>query len=261
MHAGTRQQLLTLGLRFTERELKTRFAGSVAGGAWALIAPLLLLGIYALVFGQVFKPRATDLGTESYLLFVALALWPWLMFSDGVMRGMMAVQNNGSLVKKIAFPQILLVMAAVTAAFLQHAVGYALVVAIFKLCGYTLYLSALPTVLFCMAILFLLAIGVASLLASLQTILRDVEQVTNAGMMMLHYLTPVLYPLSLIPAEYRAYFSWNPIAQIIVPIRESLLTGAVASSGIPMAMLATMLVCAAGLSVFHRLSPYFEDFL
>ncbi len=261
MHANARQQLLTLGFRFTERELKTRFAGSVAGWTWALIAPLLLLGIYALVFGHVFKPRATDLGTESYLLFVALALWPWLMFSDGVTRGMMAVQANGSLVKKAAFPHALLVVSAVTAAFIQHSAGYLAVLAVFIMTGASLHLAAIPTVFFCLAVLLLITVGIASLLASLQTILRDVEQVTNAGMMMLHYLTPVLYPLSMIPADYRGYFAWNPIAHIVGRIRESLL-GGVLVSPIDLATLALAIaVCIFGLAVFQRLSPYFEDFL
>lgn len=261
MHASARQQLLTLGYRFTERELKTRFAGSAAGWAWALIGPLLLLGIYALVFGHVFRPRASDLGTDSYLLFVALALWPWLMFSDGITRGMMAVQANGSLVKKVAFPHVLLVVSAVAAAFIQHAAGYLAVLAVFVIAGTSLQLAALPTVLYCLAVLFLLAVGIASLLASLQTILRDVEQATTAGMMMLHYLTPVLYPLSMIPADYREYFSWNPIAHIVGRIRESLLGGALASP-VDLATLAlAIVVCAMGLAVFQRLSPYFEDFL
>ena len=264
MHTSARRHLLTLGLRFTERELKTRFAGNIAGWAWALVAPLLLLGIYALVFGQVFRPRASDLGTDSYLLFVAIALWPWLMFSDGVTRGMMAIQANGSLVKKIAFPQILLVLAAVSAAFVQHLAGYAAVLVVLAVSGAggtALNWAGLPVVLGYLVILFVLTLGVAAFLASLQTLLRDVEQVVNAAMMMLHYLTPVLYPLSMIPVEYRHYFAWNPLAHIVARIRESLLVGPQVYAGDLAAMAVAAAACLVGYLMFQRLSPYFEDFL
>ena len=246
---------------FVHRELNAKLAGSALGASWTLLSPLLLLAIYALVFGQILQPRSHDLGTDSYLLFVAVALWPWLMFADGLTRGMVAVQNNGSLVKKVAFPHILLVGAAVTGAFIQHLLAYSAIVMLLHLSGLSVQITGLPVVIFQLILLYFLTLGAASLLAALQTVLRDVEQVVSPLLMLLHYLTPVLYPVTLIPVQYRSWFDWNPIATIVTRIRESLLAGPALQ-----AVDAGTLACAAGAlliggAIFSRLSPFFEDFL
>jgi ABC-type polysaccharide/polyol phosphate export permease len=246
---------------FYYRELTARFAGSAVGFAWVLLGPLLLLGIYSLVLGQLFQQRAPELGTGNYTLFVAIALWPWMMFADGVTRGMLSIQANGSLVKKVAFPHILLVFAAVSAAFTQHLLAYALVLLLFSVMGAGLSFTGVPIVVVYLAVLYLLALGTAALLASLQTMLRDVEQIVSPLLMMLQFLTPVLYPLSIIPADIRPWLDWNPIATVVLRIRENLLAGPHIQAGDWIVVAVALLVLGLGLFMFKRLSPYFEDFL
>ncbi len=252
---------IRLFLHFTGREIRARFADSSLGLLWALIGPLLLLAIYAFVFGQLFKQRSDALGTDSYALFVAVALWPWMMFADGVTRGMQSIQLNASLVKKVAFPHLLLVGAAVTAAFALHLLGYAGVLIALAVGGAPINLAGLPVAVGCLLVLYLLTLGVASLLAALQTMVRDVEQAVNPAIMMLHYLTPVLYPISLIPEAYRHWLNWNPLAGLISTLREALLNGTLPTVGDGAPLLAALLMLGAGTWVFARLSPYFEDFL
>lgn len=255
---GNRRQLL---IRFTEREIFARFAGSALGLFWALLGPLLLLGIYSFIFGQLFVQRLGDLGTESYTLFVAIALWPWMMFSDGVLRAMQSIQTNSSLVKKIAFPHLLLVLAAINGVFLVHSAGYIAVLTVLALAGSPVQLAGIPVVLTAIATLYLLALGVGAMLAALQTLLRDVEQATTPAMMMLHYLTPVLYPITLIPLTYRHWLTWNPLAYIMQRLRDGLLLGSGPQFGDFWMLLSGMLVALLGVIFFTRLSPFFEDFL
>lgn len=250
-----------LFLHFTEREIKSRFADSGLGLLWALLGPLLLLAIYSFVFGQIFKQRVVALETDSYTLFVATALWPWMMFADGVTRGMQSIQQNASLVKKVAFPHFLLVVSAVTAAFTLHLIGYVAVLVALAAGGSPIHLGGVPLALAYIVILFIFTLGVAALLAALQTLIRDVEQAVNPAIMMLHYLTPVLYPLSMIPENYRGWLDWNPLALIVTRIRSALLTNpAIVPADLGPPFIALAAICV-GLWVFARLSPYFEDFL
>jgi len=76
-----------LFLQFTSREMSNRFAGSVLGGLWAFVHPLALLLVYGLVFSAVFSVRLPAAAGSSYLVFVAVALWPWLAFPEAGIRG------------------------------------------------------------------------------------------------------------------------------------------------------------------------------
>lgn len=254
-------QPLLLLVRFTEREILSRFAGSAFGLIWALANPLLLLAIYSFVFGQLFQQRMGDLSAESYIVFLALALWPWMMFADGVMRAMQSVQANAPLVKKVAFPHLLLVLAAVNSVFLVHFAGYIAVLLLLSATGSAIHLAGVPSALLAIATLYLLAVGVGAFLAALQTLLRDVEQVVAPALMMLQFLTPVLYPISIIPEAYRQWFAWNPLTAVMTRLRDGFLLGALPQSGDLGMLFAGIAVAIVGIGFFVRLSPYFEDFL
>ncbi len=255
---GNQTQLL---IRFTEREIFARFAGSALGILWALLGPLLLLAIYSFVFGQIFKQRLVDLNTNSYTLFVAVALWPWMMFSDAVLRALQSIQNNASLVKKIAFPHLLLVLAAINGVFLVHLAGYVAVLAVLAVSDSPVQLSGVPVVVATITTLYLLALGVGAALAALQTLLRDVEQAITPTMMMLYYLTPVLYPITLIPETYRHWLTWNPLVYVMQRLRDGLLLGANLQFGDIWMLLGGAAIALLGMLFFMRLSPFFEDFL
>ena len=254
-------QPLLLLVRFTEREILSRFAGSAFGLIWALANPLLLLAIYSFVFGQLFQQRMGDLSADSYIVFLALALWPWMMFADGVMRAMQSVQANAPLVKKVAFPHLLLVLAAVNSVFLVHIAGYIAVLLLLSATGSAIHLAGVPSALLAIATLYLLAVGMGALLAALQTLLRDVEQVVAPALMMLQFLTPVLYPISIIPEAYRQWFAWNPLTAVMTRLRDGFLLGALPQPGDLGMLFAGVVVAIVGIGFFVRLSPYFEDFL
>ncbi len=252
---------MLLLVRFTEREILSRFAGSAFGLVWALANPLLLLAIYTFVFGQLFKTRMGDLSTDSYIVFLAIALWPWMMFADGVMRAMQSVQANAPLIKKVAFPHLLLVLAAVNSVFLVHLAGYAAVLILLAVTGSSLHFAGIPSLLLAIVTLYFLAVGVGAFFAALQTVLRDVEQVVAPALMMLQFLTPVLYPVSAIPEAYRHWFTWNPLTGVMQHLRDGLLLGTAPQIGELSMLFAGVVIATIGISFFVRLSPYFEDFL
>ncbi|HNT39984.1 MAG TPA: ABC transporter permease [Rubrivivax sp.] len=251
-----------LFLRFAQREITNRFAGSLLGGLWALLHPLALLLIYDFVFTSVLRIRPPPETTVPFLVFLALALWPWLAFSEAVMRGTASVVANAALVKKIPFAHELVVYAAVAASFALHLAGFGVVLAFLAAAGHALHWTGLPLVLYGLLALAALATGMALLLGALQVFVRDVEQGLAPLMGILFYLCPILYTVSMVPSWMRPWIWLNPVAVLIEGVRDALLQGRIVPSGIEWrAGGLCLLLLLAGRLVFRRLSPHFEEAL
>ena len=249
-------------LSFTRRELATRYAGSASGFAWSLLHPLAQLAIYAFVFSQVFRVGipAGYPGT-SYTAFVAVALWPWIMFSEGLSRAMGSIGGNAGLIRKVAFPHRLLVYASILACCAIHLVGFVAVLIALKVTGDPIRLSGVPAALLLLVPYMLLAAGLGAALAALHTLLRDVEHVVQVVLTVLFYASPILYPAALIPKAFEAWVRVNPLAWFSERLREILLQGSGLVAGDVAWAAACLAIFAAGLWFFNRLSPSFEDFL
>lgn len=243
------------------RDIQNRYAGSVAGALWALVNPLIMLGIYAVVFEYVFRVKVPTLGlNQPYVLFVATALWPWLAFQEALTRGTLAVQNHASLVKKVAFPHELLVYSTVLASFAIHFLGYTLVLVTLRVLGFAVHFGALPAV-FCAALtLLIFASALALALGALQVFVRDIEQFLAQVLSVLFYATPILYGMSAVPTWLAAVMQWNPLVHVLEAIRSAVLLSE------PTHWLALLVMLVASACFFYlarrfflRLSPHFED--
>jgi homopolymeric O-antigen transport system permease protein len=247
---------------FTRRELANRYAGSLSGIAWTFLQPLAQLAIYAVIFTQVFRATVpAQYPGVTYTAFVAVALWPWIMFSEAVQRGMVAITANAGLIRKVALPNQLFVFSAVIACFAIHLAGFLVVLAVLASVGENVRLAGVPFALLLLAPYLLLAAGVALILAALQTLLKDVEHGTGIVLSILFYATPILYPLSLAPAAWRGFMLWNPLASLSERLRDVLIVHPSLVPGDLVLWAVSIAVFAAGLAIFKRLAPYFEDFL
>jgi len=260
-HAGPARWAWLL-LSFTRREILTRYAGSVSGLAWTLLHPLAQLAIFAWVFSAVFRVAVpAGYPGASYVAFVAVALWPWIMFSEALTRAMGSVGANAGLIKKVAFPHSLVVYAAVLAACTIHLAGFVAVMLALRFSGEPIRLSGIPLAFLLLVPYMLLATGLGAFLAALQTLLRDVEHVVQVVIMIVFYASPILYPASLLPAAMQGWVKVNPLAWYSERMREILLQGSGLVAGDAVMALGCIAVFFAGLWVFNRLSPSFEDFL
>lgn len=247
---------------FARREVFNRYAGSATGLAWTLLHPLAQLAIFAFVFSQVFRAAVPpEYGNATYTTFVAVALWPWIMFSEGLQRAMGSVSANAGLIRKVAFPHRLLVYAAVLATVAIHAVGFVAVIVVLKLLGEPVALSRLPLAFVLLVPYMLLAAGLGAALAAFQTMLRDVEHGVQIVITVLLYASPVLYSISLVPAEWRSLYLMNPVAWFSERMREVLMGGSGLVPGDLVAAAFCLAVFGLGLWIFNRISPHFEDFL
>ena len=247
---------------FTRRELVNRYAGSVTGAAWTLLQPLAQLAIFAFVFSQIFRATVPpEYPGVSYTAFVAVALWPWIMFSEALHRGLGSIAANAGLIHKVALPNRLFVYSSVLACYAVHLAGFVAVLLALAATGEKIHLASLPVALLLLVPYLLLATGIALVLAALHTLLKDVEHGTGIVLSILFYATPILYPLSVVPASMREALRYNPLAHLSERLREVLLSGASLLPSDAVVALGAIAVFALGLAVFERLSPHFEEFL
>lgn len=244
----------------TGREFRSRYNGSVVGVLWLLLHPMALLAIYTLLFRVVFRVGFPELDQVPFVVFVSVALWPWLAFSEGLQRGTTAVTNNAGLVKKVAFPSELVVYAHVTVAFLVHGGGFLLVGVVLALWGTPWLWNGLPVAAAWWLVLWLLCCSLALVAAAVHVFIRDVEHLLSHLLMAGFYLTPVLYPLSMVPEWLAAVMAFNPLATAVEGLRAALLFGGGAGlrplfGGL---MLALLLLTLARWC-FCRVATQFED--
>lgn len=258
--AGRRAQWISLFRNFFRRELFGRYLGSITGLAWALVHPLALLAIYHFVFTRIF--RAAAFADQSFIVFVAVALWPWLAAQEAIQRATTSLAGYAGLIRKVAFPHELAVYAAIASTLVLQFAGYIVVLVALRALGEPLRLDGLLLAIPLWLILAIAIAGLGLLFAALQVFIRDVEHVLMPVLMMLMYLTPILYPLTLVPEGARAWVAANPFSWLVGRLRDAMIDGRVAvvpQDGIALAV--ALAIFFAGRWVFLRLSPHFEDFV
>ncbi|HWZ73107.1 MAG TPA: ABC transporter permease [Casimicrobiaceae bacterium] len=258
--AGSLVRYRTLFVNFFRRELFSRYLGSATGLAWAFLHPLALLAVYHFVFTTVF--RTGPLNGRSFLLFVAVALWPWLAAQEALSRGTVSIAGYAGLIRKVAFPHELVVYASVAATLALQFAGYLAVLVVLALFGEPVRFEGLLLAVPLWIVLAVAVTGVTLALAALQVFIRDIEHILMPLLMILMYLTPILYPLELVPEGMKPWVAANPFGYLVDRLRDALLDGRLAlrwSDAGAVAVAAALFV--AGRWVFLRLSPHFEDFV
>jgi lipopolysaccharide transport system permease protein len=249
-----------LFLNFARRELWSRYLGSISGLAWALLHPLALLAVYQFVFTTVF--RAGTVGGRSFLLFVAVALWPWLAAQEALQRGTASIAGYAGLIRKVAFPHEIVVYASVTATLALQLAGYLGVLLVLALFGEPVHFEGLLLAIPMWFVLAIAVTGIALALAALQVFIRDVEHILMPLLMIMMYLTPILYPLSLVPDDVKPWVAANPFGYLVDRLRDALIEGKLALAwGDAVAVAVAVALFLGGRWIFLRLSPHFEDFV
>lgn len=253
------RQTFFLLSELVKRDFVGRYAGSLLGIAWSFAQPLWLLALFGFVFGLVLKVPLDGENTASFGVFVLCGLLPWSALQEGLMRSATAVTDNASLVKKLRFPSQILVLTVVATAMFHEAIGLLLFLIYLAARG-ELAWQSLPWLFMAVPLRVGLTLGLGLMLAAIQVYFRDVVQVLGMLLSGWFYLTPIVYPLRLVPETLRPWIEWNPFSTIVGLYRRGLLgaegpsTDALllVSFGIPLMLL-------AGWWLFGKLRPSFPD--
>jgi len=216
----------SLILQLAKREVSSRYRGSVMGFFWTLLNPLLMLTIYTLIFGYVFKARwgEMNLGDGGFALTLFCGLIVHGMFAECINRAPVLITSNVNYVKKVVFPIEILPWVVIYAA-LFHTLMSLVVLSVFSILvngSVPLTLLWLPVV-FIPYILFL--VGCLWLFSALGVFLPDIRQLMGLLTTALLFLSPVFYPISALPKSMQGLIYLNPLTLIIEQTREIFLWG------------------------------------
>lgn len=246
----------------TQREIKSRLSHSAVGIIWLIVTPVLLLAVYAFVFGVIFKARAPEGLGFPFIVWLAIGLWPWLAFSEASLRASQAIRQHSALISKISINRSVLVISVLSGTFILHLIGYAVVLGILEIRGINLTWQGLPYAVLILLTLYGLAAGLGLLLSAAQVFIRDLEQLLPILFMLWFFLTPILYAPELLPADLQHLLWINPMTWWIEELRAALIHGQVLPGLSFLALVAgATITLLIGHWVFNRVSPYFEDFL
>jgi lipopolysaccharide transport system permease protein len=201
------------------RDIKVRYKQAALGVAWAIVQPLMTMLVFTLFFGNMAKIPSDGV---PYPLFSFCGLVAWMYFASTVAIASNSLVSNASLLTKVYFPRLFLPAAAAIGTLLDFGVSLILLFLLMAWYGVVPGLTALaaPLIVFVMV---LQALGVSMLLAAINVRFRDIKHVIPFGIQLWLFATPVIYPLSFLPADLRVLAALNPMAGIVENFRASLL--------------------------------------
>ena len=195
-------------------ELATRYAGSLLGIGWVLLAPLLVLGIYAAIYLVIFPFKPEGLSSFAYVLYIFAGLAPFFTLSEALSLAVGSVVANKAVLSNVVFPIDLVPPKAVLSAQGPMVVGYTLMLAGVIAIGKISWTLALLPVIWGLNILFL--IGLAWFLSLLNIVFRDLQNLITAALMILLIASPIVYTPDRVPSNLKFLILANPFAYFVI---------------------------------------------
>lgn len=239
------------------RDVKVRYAQTVLGAGWAVVQPVLTMVVFTLVFGRFARIPSDG---APYAVFSLAALVPWTYFATALSSASSSLVGNSNLITKVYFPRLVLPASAVLAALVDFAI--ALVVLLLVTLGSGIVPSPMSLILIpvLMAITMATAVGVGCWLGALQVRYRDVKYVTAFLLQIWLYLSPVVYPSSMVPPRFRFVFELNPMVAVIDGFRAALIDVTVVPwSEIGRASVVAAVLLLGGVLYFRKAERDFAD--
>jgi lipopolysaccharide transport system permease protein len=235
------------------REFQSKYRNTMLGAAWTVLSPLAMILVYTLVFSQVMRSKLPGAAGEyAYSIYLCAGVLAWGLFAEIVTRGQNMFLEQANLLKKVSFPRICLPLIMVLNALLNFAIIYALFLVFLLLSGQFpgwLALCVLPLLLIQVS----LATGLGMLLGVLNVFFRDVGQFFAIFLQFWFWLTPVVYPASIVPPALRAWLEWNPMTPVIQSYQQLFVAGLAPDwPRLAAPALLALLLCALGLALFRR---------
>lgn len=205
-----------------KRDVLLRYRGAMFGVLWIFLSPLLMLTIFAFIFGHIFQARwhEQDIGIPFWLLLYS-GLIAFNLFADTISRAPTSVRSYPSFVKKIIFPVNILPVVPLGAALVHGVFNFLILVAALGWIGKLHVEIALFPLL--VVPLLLLGLGLSWFLAAWGVFIKDMTQIVPVFVQMLLFLSPVFYPVGAVPSALRPIYQYNPLSSVIETCRSSVI--------------------------------------
>ena len=245
-----------LAIFLTRAQYKLRFRQSSIGILWAVLVPLAMLGVGAIVFGRVAK---VDTGATPYALFAAASLPAWVFFANSLVFGIPSLGSYPAMVQRFAFPRATIPLSMVGASLLDFGIA----LGIFGVFAFAIG-DGLPITVLWVPVLVLIELplvaGMVLLGSALNVFARDFRLAVPLVTQLLLFITPVMYPLDLADGRLRTFFLLNPMTGIVESFRSVLVIGGAPSPGIlAISLVGAVLALAVGMWYFDATESRFAD--
>lgn len=237
------------------REIKARYKQSIIGYVWIIFSPLAQLLVYSFVFSVIFK---FPTGGIPYSIFLFIGLLPWIYLQTSLSTSSLVLVDNANLLKKVNFPREILPYSVILAKSID------LFFSLLLLFGFMAFykIPFYPTIIFVIPLLFvqiILMTGLSLFLSAANLFYRDIQYLTNLALLVWLYMTPVVYPLSLVPERYVWLYKLNPMVGIIEGYRSAFLNLPFDLGAIAWSAAASLILFIIGYWIFKKGENVFAD--
>ncbi|MEZ6029903.1 MAG: ABC transporter permease [Hyphomonadaceae bacterium] len=245
-----------LWLTLVVRDIQVLYKQAALGAAWAVIQPVFAAAVFTIVFGVFAKIPSDGI---PYPVFAFAAVLPWTYFSEATRRAATGLVDDADLVRKVYFPRLVMPLARIAAPLLDFAIAFAVLLVVMAFYGVmpsVKLLAIIPLIL----LTALLALAISLWLAPVNVRYRDVKHTVPFMLQIGMYASPIVYPLSQVPAEWKTLYSLNPMVGVIEGFRWAVFDrGAmdVTALGVSLAVIGAALL--GGLVFFRRMERSFAD--
>lgn len=240
----------------TWRDLKVHYKQTALGAAWAVIQPLFMMIVFSVFFGRLAGMPSDGI---PYPVFTFCGLLPWQLFANALTASSNSLVSNQNLITKVYFPRLVVPISAVLGGLVDFAIAFVILIGMLVIYGIVpgWQIIALPAfILF--AVTTALAVGLW--LSALNVQYRDVRYTINFLIQFWLFATPVAYPSSIVPAQWRMLYGLNPMAGVVEGFRWCLLAKRDAPSPlIFVSALVVVVLLVGGLFYFRRMEQQFAD--
>ena len=236
-----------------KREFQAKYSNSLLGAAWTVINPLAMIVVYTVVFSQIMRAKLPNEDSQfAYSIYLCAGVLTWAFFSETVSRAQNVFLENANLLKKISFPRLCLPAIVIANTSLNFSIIFGLFTFFLIVSGSfpgIVYLAVFPVLL--VQILFSVGLGIT--LGVLNVFFRDVGQLFGVMLQFWFWLTPVVYPVNILPTFVRNSIRYNPMTNIITSYQNILVNGQWPdwSSLLPVGLI-SVLLCIWGMHLFRK---------
>lgn len=244
---------------FAWRDIKVRYKQTFLGIAWVVFQPLVSMVIFTVFFGNFAKIPS---GNLPYPLFVLCGLVFWTFFSNTLSSASSSLVSNENIIKKVYFPKVILPLSTIITGSVDLVINIILLFAVGLYFRFIPSLFILPVIAAGYIISFLTASGLGLFFSSLNVKYRDVRYIIPFFIQLLIFLTPVIYPTSIVSSSSRRLFIFNPMATVIESMRD-VISGAPSIDffGLGIATLISVCIFFFGLAFFNATEKFFADII
>jgi ABC-type polysaccharide/polyol phosphate export permease len=247
---------------FFKREIFDNYKNNLTGLSWVFIQPIILLIIYTFVFEVIFKAKVPEASSVGFTVYLAIGLWPWLAFSESLIKSITVIDEKKDLVGKVSMDFKVLVIASISANYFLTMVGYIIVLLTLMLIGKQFNYINILLIIIPVALLYILSIALGLLLSSIQVFIKDIKNFASTFILIWFYLTPIIYSKSIVPPQYIHYLDFNPIYIPIDFLHSTLLLDQeIKWIELGIVTVVYLVILKYSAKLFDKLSPRFVDFI